>query len=205
MTDKRTVNLILASASPRRRDLLSKIVPSWPFEFEYSIKASNYEESLPIQLTPAETTMYLSLRKAQEVASRQGIAPSSIVIGSDTIVEVDGQIYGKPRNEEDAFRMLKSLSARSHNVISGLAVIVVGKGIKKVSFDSTEVKLKALSDQDIWDYIKTGEPMDKAGAYAIQGIFAKYIDGFCGSYNNVVGLPTELLNKTLAEILENLD
>lgn len=190
-------NIILASASPRRRTLLSKI----NIKGKFDILPSNYRESLPMDLTPAEMTMYLSLRKAQEVAYRKSTPKDSLVLAADTIVLVDGEIYGKPDDKKDAYRMLKNLSGRSHHVISGIALLRLADNIKFLAFDSTEVMIGKLTDNEILQYIESLEPMDKAGAYAIQGEFADHITGFKGSYDNVVGLPTELLNTIIPTIL----
>lgn len=200
MTKTKKNKIILASASPRRKELFSKMHID---DAVCEILPSNYEESLPMEMTPEETVMYLSFRKALEVASRATTEDDAIVIGSDTIVVVDGEIYGKPADEQDAYRMLKKLSGRSHFVITGLAILNLKKNIKKLAFDKTEVRVRHLDEDEIWEYIRTVEPMDKAGAYAIQGEFADHISSFKGSYDNVVGLPTELLSAMLGDVINS--
>ncbi|HOK52869.1 MAG TPA: Maf family protein [Armatimonadota bacterium] len=185
--------IILASASPRRRELLALINP------DFKVVPSAFDESLiPEDLSPREHVMMSAAEKAKDVAS--GIR-KGIVIGSDTVVAVDEHILGKPENEEDAKRMLKMLSGRTHQVYTGVHVIKVENGNiqEKADFECTNVHFCELSDETIERYVKTGEPLDKAGAYAIQGKASVLIKGITGCYFNVVGLPIYKLSCLLKE------
>lgn len=184
------MKLVLASQSPRRRELLLKM------GYSFEVVVSQYEEVIDPKWSVEDVPQNLALHKAKEVYNR--IPGENIVIGCDTIVTIDDEILGKPKDREDALRMLKKLAGREHRVISGLCVITPKKTCltKEISY----VKFKRMSESDIEDYVSTGEPMDKAGGYGIQGIACKYIEGYRGSYNNIVGLPTE----ALTEILKNI-
>ena len=178
--------LILASASPRRKELISlisddvKIIPSDADE--------SYDDTILSEAVPE----MLAVRKAASVAK---LYPDDTVIGCDTSVIVDGTILGKPTDEEDAARMLSLLSGRTHKVITGCAIFHKGKS---VSFsDETEVEFYMLSSDEIENYIKSGEPMDKAGAYGIQGKAALFVKSINGDYFNIVGLPVSRLNRIL--------
>ena len=170
--------IILASGSPRRRELLSLIVP------EYECIVSGCEEFVPegtkAELVPA----LLAEQKAAAVAKTH---PNDTVIGSDTVVVLDGEIFGKPKDESDAQRMLKALSGRKHLVYTGVAV--AEKGVVRSFVQKTEVEFYPLSDETIENYIATGEPMDKAGAYGIQGKGSVLVKGIVGDYFNVMGFP----------------
>lgn len=175
--------MILASKSPRRKELLKNM------GYEFTVKVSDVDENIG-ELDP--------IKYVKEVSKLKGMAvfkKDEIIISSDTAVVLDNIIYGKPKDENDAYLMLKKLSGRTHQVISGICVIYNDKMI--VDYDSTDVSFKTLQNDEIVEYIKTGEPMDKAGSYAIQGIAKKFITGINGSYNNVVGLPTEKLQEIL--------
>lgn len=184
--DISSAEIILASASPRRRQLMEqvgicfKVLPS---SGEEIIRGSN----------PSETVKLLSADKASEVSERlnaDGIT-DRLVIGADTVVALDGRILGKPCSEENAFEMIKGIQGRSHSVITGVTVIYRGK---TVSFaEETKVFVYPMSDDEITEYIARGESMDKAGAYGIQGYFARYVRKINGDYNNVVGLPVARL------------
>ncbi|PID58287.1 hypothetical protein CSB45_04260 [candidate division KSB3 bacterium] len=191
--DTVTPRIILASSSPRRKALLQQI------HLSFDVIASHADEHFDHTLPPEQTAEALALRKAQEVA---GSHPDAIVIGADTIVLDGGQILGKPRHEDDAFRMLSRLSNKEHRVITGLALLS-GQENTFVRHESTRVKLAALSPQAIQRYIDSGEPMGKAGAYAIQGRGAIFIEWIHGCYNNVVGLPLFLLNSMLEELRDS--
>ncbi len=174
-------NIILASASPRRSELLSQV------GIEFEVIPSNIPEEPLDGESPAQHVIRLSFEKASEVIGRVG--RESWVIGSDTVVIIDDEILGKPEDRADAISMLKKLSGREHRVITGYSIInsSSGKDIKK-SVD-TAVKFKRLTDDEIKGYVDSGEPMDKAGAYAIQGLGSFMVEGIIGSYSNVVGLP----------------
>lgn len=170
--------IILASASPRRKELLSRIVP------EYECVPSGCEEFVP-EGTPAEQVpRLLAEQKALAVAESH---PDDLVIGSDTVVVLDGTIFGKPKDKSDAHRMLRALSGQKHFVYTGVAV--VEKGAVRSFLQKTEVEFYPLSDETIDNYIATGEPMDKAGAYGIQGKGAVLVKGIVGDYFNVMGFP----------------
>lgn len=178
--------IILASASPRRQELLKLILS------EFKVIPSDAEESVPNNISAEETAEYLAVLKAKAVAENH---KDSIVIGADTCVVVGNTILGKPKDKNDARRMMKMLSGRVHKVITGCAVI---EGKKTTSFSAvTEVEFYALSDSEIEEYINTAEPYDKAGGYGIQGKASLFVKGIKGDYFNVVGLPVAELNRKL--------
>ena len=181
--------LVLASASPRRQELIKLIddnIIICPSDADESYSADTPVESVP---------EILAVRKAAEVAKKY---PNDIVVGCDTSVIIGNEILGKPKNDEDAKRMLKLLAGDTHKVITGCAIF---KGGKTVSFsETTEVTFFPLNDKDIEDYIATNEPFDKAGAYGIQGKGSLLVKGINGDYFNVVGLPVARLNKVLKMI-----
>lgn len=185
--------IILASGSPRRKELLEML--NIPFE----VKVSDVDETTDI-ISPAEKVKYLSLIKARAVADI--CENNSIIIGSDTVVSRMGKIFGKPKNAADAKEMLKQLSGKKHSVFTGLTVIVKDEkgGLTETSLaDCTEVDMLEMTDEEIDNYISSGEPMDKAGAYAIQGKGSAFIEAINGDYYTVMGLPVRLLYKTLKE------
>lgn len=187
-------HVILASNSPRRRELLEQV--GIPFQM---IPATG--EEITHKKVPAEIVAELSLQKASEVAALPDIkGSSSIVIGADTIVALDNHIMGKPKDEEDAFQMLKSLQGKTHQVFTGVTLIHTKKEPQILTFaDSTEVTMYPMTDSEILSYIATGEPMDKAGAYAVQGKCAAFIQSIHGDYNTVVGLPVSRVYQALKE------
>ena len=174
--------IILASGSPRRRELLGKLYDS------FEIMTSEVDETLEENISPLEGVEILSVRKGRAVA--ESLPVDCIVISSDTLVEIDGEPLGKPTSREDAYRMLKRLSGNYHNVHTGVAVHHRGRVFSDT--DSARVKFKPLSDEEIYAYIDGGEPMDKAGAYAIQGEGRKFIEGYEGSFDTIMGLSVEL-------------
>jgi septum formation protein len=180
--------LILASQSPRRSEILSKL------GLRFSVLPSRARERFG-KGSPAEEARRLATEKAAEVVSRLRRRGESKgwVLGADTIVAKDGRLLGKPRNEADARRMLRSLSGAAHEVITGLALLPVGPGKPWIAHERTRVSFRALSERDISDYVATGEPMDKAGAYGIQGLAGAFVKGIRGDYFNVVGLPMSRL------------
>lgn len=183
--------IILASASPRRRELLAQI----DLKFEV-IPSLVSEEGEPLS-TPAKTAEYLAVIKAEDVAGK--LTGDGYVIGADTIVVLDGVLYGKPVNKADARGMLTRLQGRAHQVITGIAVIRLRDKEILVEHETTTVMMRPLTLEEVDRYIDTGEPMDKAGAYAIQGRGAVFIPSISGCYFNVVGLPLarllSMLNK----------
>jgi septum formation protein len=185
------IDIILASKSPRRQELLKMV------GIDFKIIPSECNEDVDFSMGLSNSVKELSLRKAKDVATKN---KSSIVIGSDTIVGIDGKVLCKPKNEEDAFNMLKTLSGREHIVYTGLAIVLEDENYNFVTATETKVKFFSLTDDEIINYIKTGEPMDKAGAYGIQGKGAFLAEKIEGDYYSVMGLPVAL---TVREI-ENL-
>ncbi len=179
--------VILASASPRRKELLSYIIPA------FDIIPSGIDETATG--TPAAQVKMLAADKAADIARQ---VPQALVIGADTLVAVNRRVLGKPEDEAQAEQMLKMLSGREHRVYTGVAVIY--KGITHTGVNMTRVRFAPLSDEEIRDYIATGEPMDKAGAYGIQGYGGKFISAVHGDYFNVMGLPLNMLYNMLKEI-----
>jgi len=172
--------LVLASASPRRREILARFIG------RFEVIPSNASEECSIE-DPVGHALELARRKAGEVHSRVG----GTVIGADTVVSVDGHILGKPRDEREAYKMLKLLSGRVHRVTTGYCIIHGEEEITGAV--TTEVKFRELDDDIIWAYIRTGEPMDKAGAYGIQGKAGLFVEWIKGDYYNVVGFPLEIV------------
>ena len=184
------MKIILASASPRRKELLTLA------GFEYEVIVSQCEEILPDGITPDKAVEELASQKAEDVFSRNSDA---MIIAADTVVAMGNTILGKPKDEEDAFRMLSSLSGKTHTVYTG--VCIKSKDKTDIFHVATQVEFYPLSDKEIKDYIATGEPMDKAGAYGIQGKGFVLVKGIHGDYFNVVGLP---LAETVRHINSNL-
>ncbi len=180
---------VLASASPRRRELLKQIID------DFEICPAEAEEKVNLSLFPDQIACALAESKCDEAFRKY---PEATVIGCDTIVVFQNEILGKPKDREDAFNTLKKLSGRTHYVITG--VCVRNKFKKLVEFDTTEVKFNTLTDEFIEKYIATGSPMDKAGSYGIQdgGVVKEYF----GSYTNVVGLPVTLTKKLIDGVPE---
>lgn len=185
--------LILASASPRRKELLEKT------GLEFTIQPAKGEEIIT-KTVPNEVVEELSYQKAKEIAEAQ--TEECVVIGADTIVAKDNEIMGKPKDSEDAFRMLKMIQGTNHQVYTGVTLIRTGKNPKTVTFsEKTEVQVFQMSEEEIFAYIATKEPADKAGAYGIQGKFAVYVKGIEGDYYNVVGLPIGKVYQELKQLL----
>jgi septum formation protein len=190
--------LILASASPRRRELLALICP------EFEVIPSEFDESgMPDDLTPREHVATAAAEKARDIANK---VEDGIVIGADTVVSIDEHILGKPADEEDAKRMLRLLSGKAHQVYTGIHVVCVSKGDRRERGDTecTDVTFRELTEVMIERYVATGEPLDKAGAYAIQGLGSVLIEGICGCYFNVVGLPIYRLSLILEDYGQGL-
>lgn len=186
--------LILASSSSRRQELIRFL------QLPFIVRASYAKEDTPAGMSPPDIVETLSLRKASAVAEVcRAAGESGIVIGSDTIVVLDDTVLGKPSNEQHAFEMLKALRGRSHTVYSGVACMESKSGRYRVAHRRTAVRMKQLEDEQIRRYIATGEPLDKAGSYRIQGIGATLIESIEGDYFNVVGLPISLLADMLGD------
>lgn len=183
--------IILASASPRRTELMALA------GIEFSVLPADINEDVVPGETPAEHVMRLSREKSDAVAAK---TDGRFFIGADTVVVLDQRIMGKPVNEDEAFRMLSDLSGRNHEVITGFSVLDKVSGIHLSRCVRTEVTFKALTEAEIRAYIATGCPMDKAGAYAIQGGAVHFIRSICGSYTNVIGLPMTELYETLYQL-----
>lgn len=196
--------IILASGSPRRREILEQV------GVQFTVVSSDMEE-ITTKNKPEEIVVELATIKADDVARH--IEESSIIIGSDTMVAVDGQVMGKPKDEEDAKNMIRKLQGRNHQVHTGVSIVLKNIPVsnsentlvqqpatinKVISFvESTDVWVNPMTEEQITAYIATGEPFDKAGAYAIQGKFAVHINRIDGDYYNIVGFPISKLYQTL--------
>lgn len=176
---KRGVKLILASKSPRRKDLLQSLGVS------FEIIESGIAEDLLPQETPRDAVRRLAVLKAFAVAEKHKAA---WVLGADTVVVIDGKILGKPQDKNDAVEMLLQLQGRQHKVWGGLTLMCLAKKIQTTEAFETTVTMRPISKTAIEEYVSTGEPLDKAGAYAVQGIGSQFVDSVEGSYTNVVGL-----------------
>lgn len=177
--------VILASKSPRRKELLATI-----FE-NFECIASDKDEDMSIKTDIKNLAKCLSGQKAEDVFERT--FGDRVVLGSDTMVVLGKQIFGKPKDENHAFLMLKSLSGKTHRVVTGIYVIKFEDGTKTIVSDEvvSRVKFSKMTDEEIWGYIKTGEPMDKAGAYGCQGAARKFIEKIDGDFFAVMGLPVQ--------------
>jgi septum formation protein len=182
--------LILASASPRRQELLR----SAGIEFEVQ-PADIVEDPLPGE-SARDCAERLAREKALAIAQKR---PDGIVLGADTVVVIDAEILGKPPDAADAARMLRLLSGRTHQVITGVCLVASARSV--VASETTSVTMREISEKEIADYVATGEPMDKAGAYAIQGIASRWIPRIEGDYSNVVGLPVARVYEMLQKVL----
>lgn len=198
--------IILASASPRRKELLEQI------GIQFDICPAKGEEIITKEI-PHEVVEELASQKAKEVAGmvkayeashEELMTPQDImVIGADTIVAYENQILGKPKDEADAFRMLSMLAGNTHSVYTGVSIVLLGasgKAGELTFYEKTDVAMRRMEEEEIRRYIATGEPMDKAGAYGIQGKCAIYIDKINGDYNNVVGLPVAAIYRELKKL-----
>lgn len=175
------VDMILASASPRRKFLLNSL------GIRFVAVPSSIDESLLTGESPEVHVQRLALAKATEVAARFS---GDWVLGADTIVVIDGRILGKPKDEDEARAMLTRLAGRTHLVFTGYAIVNSAlSGTERVRYAQSDVHIRELSPRQIAGYVRTGEPMDKAGAYAIQGVGSAIVEHVSGSYTNVVGLP----------------
>ena len=183
------MNIILASNSPRRRELLERIGIT-----DFTVAAQDVDESVEPGLSPADTVERLSLRKARAAARK--FSPDDMIIAADTVVALDGDVLGKPRDGDHAFAMLSALSGRENRVYTGVTVLRGDKAVTQ--HEETAVTFRELSPDEIRGYIATGEPMDKAGAYGIQGVGALLVSGIRGDYSNVMGLPVFRLGRILS-------
>ncbi len=188
------VTLILASASPRRKELIRQL--GLPVEFA----VNNADECVQGYLPPEQVVERLAERKARAAYEAIGPRENAVVVAGDTIVVYGGEILGKPKDEDDAFRMLRLLQGKTHAVYSGISCIACADGKVLTGHSRTLVTMKPLSDAQIRRYIRTGEPMDKAGAYAIQGLGSAIVEQIEGDYFTVVGLPLAMLADMLAQL-----
>ena len=184
------MNIILASTSPRRRELLDQI------GLDYKVVSPDVDETVGDNMAPWAVVEELSLRKARAAAAH--CAPGDLVIAADTVVALEGTVLGKPHDGRDAFQMLSALSGNRHQVYTGVTII---RGEQVLTeHEMTTVTFRETDPAEIEDYIATGEPMDKAGAYGIQGMGALFIQGIDGDYHNVMGLPLYRLGRMLARL-----
>ena len=188
------MNIILASKSPRRKELLSLL------DLDFQIITADIDETMNPALPVSDEVARLSYDKAAAIKSQ--VNDDAVIISADTVVELDGVVMGKPKDKADAFNMLQSLSGNTHNVLSGVTVMQGDKAVSKTVI--TEVHFRTLTDREINDYIDTNEPMDKAGAYGIQGRGSKFVSGIVGDYFNVVGLPVCELSLILKKFNVNI-
>ncbi|MDU6249595.1 MAG: Maf family protein, partial [Paeniclostridium sordellii] len=182
------MNIILASGSPRRREILANT------NAKFDVLTSDVDERIFKFEEPTQLVLRLAFEKCMDIAINN---PESLVIGADTIVVLDNEILGKPKNEDEAFDMLSKLSNREHQVITGMSIVNIENNKKIVDYTISNVKFKNLTDQDIRDYISTGECLDKAGSYGIQGYGALLVKEIQGDYFNIVGLPISKLSDIL--------
>lgn len=190
------MKVILASKSPRRREILSMITK------EFDVIVSDEEENINQTLPAKEQAMELAKIKAKSVFDR--VKGNRIVIGSDTmVVDLNGKIYGKPKDREDAINMIKVLQGTKHNVITSLAILIEkdGEYAEYIDYDLAEVYFENMTDEEITRWIDTGEAYDKAGAYAVQGEFTKHIEKINGNFWTVMGLPVHKVYKKLKEYI----
>ncbi len=187
--------IILASASPRRKELLEKI------GLRFKVEPSNYQEGMLSGLEPHELARKISLEKAKAAASKH---ENAIVIAADTFIVFGDQILGKPHTEKEARKMLETISGKSHSVITGFSIIDIGANKTVSKSVETKIYIKKLAPAEIDAYVKSKEPLDKAGAYAIQGLGAVFVERIEGDYFNVIGLPLSALTEALKEFGINI-
>lgn len=190
------MRVILASASPRRKELLQQV------GITPEIIPSHVDEVIT-KTQPDQVVMELSAQKAEDIA-KDYLGQDVVVIGADTVVSCDGRILGKPKDTDDAVQMIQMLQGRAHQVYTGVTLVFGISGERTTFAEKTEVCLYPMTMAQIQEYVASKEPMDKAGAYGIQGRFAAYVKGISGDYNNVVGLPVgrvcqELMRKTMPQ------
>jgi len=183
------MKLYLASKSPRRKELLENL------GYKFTIESLDTDETMDKNLDVYQNVMEVSFKKAEAVSK---LHPNDVVLGCDTVVVYNNRIYGKPHSKEDAFETLKELNNETHSVISGVNIITPTKTYK--FYVESHVTFKNNGDDDLMKYIETGEPMDKAGSYAIQGIGSSLIESYTGELNNIIGLPTKEVDEILKEV-----
>lgn len=190
------MEIILASASPRRRELLSRLYP------DFQVVVADIDESLEGDIPPRERVERLSVMKGRAVLDELSCT-EAVIISSDTLVEIDGEPLGKPTSEDDAVRMLSRLSGREHNVHTGVAVHYRGR--VRFGADTTRVYFRELSAEEILEYVRGGEPMDKAGSYGIQGEGGKFVLKIDGDFDTVMGLSVKLVKRLVDLIIGDTD
>ena len=181
--------LVLASASPRRRDLLAGL------QLDFEVRSAEIDESALTDELPEDHVLRLARAKAQAVAR-----PGELVLAADTVVVLEGRILGKPADPADAHQMLSSLAGREHDVYTGVALFEPDRDTLVSATDRSEVRIAALDKDEISWYVSTGEPLDKAGSYAIQGLGALFVERVVGNYTNVVGLPLPLTRSLFRQL-----
>ena len=187
------MKLILASKSPRRSEILKNA------GVDFTVRVADADETIPEGTKPSDAVVFLAARKAMAVTR----AEDELVLGADTVVVLDDKILGKPKDCNDAFNMLKALSGRVHSVFTG--VCAIGNGVSITFAEETKVEFMPLTDEEIYAYIDTNEPFDKAGAYGIQGFASKFIRGIEGDYFNVVGLPMSRVYEKILRKSQKID
>ena len=196
MKEKERKKIVLASASPRRQELMKLL------NMEFEVKTSD-EDEIYHSTQPEEIVKELARQKAGNVAKH---CKNSWVIGSDTVVVIDGEILGKPKTKEEAVSMISRLQGRSHQVYTGVAILETGEDPEReclerdIHMEQTDVTVWSMTEEEIREYVATGEPMDKAGGYGIQGAFAVYVEGIKGDYYNVVGFPIAYVAHKMKEL-----
>lgn len=185
------IHLILASTSPRRQELIQLL------NLPYTLVRADCDETIA-PCTPEETVCQLSLRKAEAALAACTLNEEAVLIGADTVVAIEGQILGKPKDDEDAYNMLAGMSGKTHSVFTGVTLITRKKTC--TFYEETKVTVAPLTDTEIRQYLTTGEHQDKAGAYGIQGAFGLFITGIQGDYNNVVGFPVARIYQELQKL-----
>jgi len=188
------MKLILASRSPRRRELLRQA------GFDFDVRPSTVEGTAAVNETPEALARRAAREKALEVAA--SAPPESLVLGADTVVVANHEILGKPTDLHDAARMLQLLSGVTHRVITGVCIVRAPNRVEALAHETTFVTFRSLDEEEIRDYLVTGEPFDKAGAYGIQGLASKFVTRVEGCYFNVVGLPVALVYDLLKPLLK---
>ena len=181
--------IVLASSSQRRIQLLKRE------NLTFITHPAHVDESLSHKGMPYELAMYLAFKKASSIEKEY--RGGEIIIGADTLVVYENRIYGKPVHKEDCFAMLSALSEKTHSVITGVAFLKAGTMDRKAFYEKTEVTFKKIPEDELFNYIETEEPWDKAGGYAIQGTFSKYVENLKGDYDNVMGLPVKRILEEL--------
>lgn len=191
MPDLTTPRFILASQSPRRAEILRRVGLS------FGVEPSNVDESSVALADPRDTVVQLARMKAHAVHEQH---PHDIVVSADTVVAIDGEILGKPRDDAEAAQMLRKLSGRAHRVLTGFAIIDGARKIEKTGCEETMVVFREMNEREIDWYVSSGEPRDKAGAYAIQGLGGLFVERIEGNYYNVVGFPLTLFVRLMEKI-----